>query len=195
MYQRIRVITTKGVESMLAEEVIKKINEGSLQAGVPTPLLINSEVPVDDSMKIKDPVDKMIRDIDPLLADKPVLLLTDLPVYYGDLDYVFGFTDILRGISVVSLSRLRKGATFEMVVERAVKTAIHEIGHMNGLGHCNRRTCVMSLSFSLRDTDRKGKGFCDRCLNILLKSKSPSIQDSRGFFSGGLDETRHTCQH
>lgn len=195
MFQGIRVITTKGIESMLAEVIIKRINEYHLKAGDYTPPLIPVKVPVDDLMEIEHPVDKLIWDIAPLLGDKPVLLLTDLPIYYADLDYVFGFTDMLRSVSIVSLARLTKGATVEKIIERAVKTAIHEIGHLNGLRHCNRKGCVMSLSFSLRDTDRKSSRFCDRCYNLLSKMKSDVSHDRCLWkrLSGGLDEVRYTC--
>lgn len=181
MLNRIKVATTKGTDRVLAEKLVKEIDE-TLSEGAKEPLLITSEMSNDYCPERRYHVEDLINDISPLLSDSPFLFLTELDIYYADFDYVFGFTDLLKGISVVSIARLRKGATGEKIVERAVKTAIHEIGHLNGLGHCKNRTCVMSLSFGLTDTDRKDKRFCDRCYKRLLKNQP-----------GGQDETRHTC--
>ena len=47
--------------------------------------------------------------------------------------------------------------------ERALKEAVHELGHTYGLGHCPDSTCVMHFSNSLPDTDLKGWKFCPDC--------------------------------
>jgi archaemetzincin len=47
--------------------------------------------------------------------------------------------------------------------ERAVKEAVHELGHTFGLGHCPDSSCVMHFSNCLDDTDRKGKEYCPEC--------------------------------
>ncbi|MFN3480176.1 MAG: hypothetical protein ACK415_07280 [Thermodesulfovibrionales bacterium] len=181
MLKSIKVTTTKGTDRVLAEKIIKEIDE-TLSEGVPSPLLITEEVSNAYCPERRYPVEELINNISPLFSDSPFLLLTEHDIYYADFDYVFGFTDLLKGISVVSLARLGKGAIVEKVVERAVKTAVHEIGHLNGLRHCKNRSCVMSLSFGLIDTDRKDKRFCDRCYKRLLKNQP-----------GGQNETRHTC--
>ena len=48
-------------------------------------------------------------------------------------------------------------------LRRVVTEAVHEIGHVLGLGHCPDPHCVMHFSNSLADTDRKGYHFCERC--------------------------------
>lgn len=50
---------------------------------------------------------------------------------------------------------------------RAVKEAVHELGHTYGLGHCRNPRCVMSFSNSLRDVDRKERDFCPSCRRKL----------------------------
>jgi archaemetzincin len=46
---------------------------------------------------------------------------------------------------------------------RVVKEAVHEIGHMLGLKHCSQALCVMHFSERLPDTDRKQESFCSEC--------------------------------
>jgi len=46
---------------------------------------------------------------------------------------------------------------------RAVKEAVHELGHTFGLDHCSDPRCVMHFSNMLADTDRKGREFCPSC--------------------------------
>lgn len=181
MLKRIKVTTTQGIDRELAEKIIKEIDE-TLSEGAPSPLLITAEMSNAYCPDRRYTVEDLIDNISPLFSDSYFLLLTELDIYYADFDYVFGFTDLLKGISVVSLARLRMGAIEEKIVERAVKTAIHEIGHLSGLRHCKNRACVMSLSFGLIDTDRKDKRFCDRCYKRLLKNQQ-----------GDQNETWHTC--
>jgi archaemetzincin len=94
-----------------------------------------------------------------------LLGITDVDLYIPDLNYVFGLADKSGAVAVVSVSRFRKGN--RKVVERAVKTAVHEIGHTYGLGHCHDNKCVMYFSYNLSDTDYKGKEFCIKCQKIL----------------------------
>src|SRR5512136_1284452 len=48
-------------------------------------------------------------------------------------------------------------------MKRAVKEAVHELGHTCGLGHCRDPKCVMFFPNALYDTDVKGPGFCAAC--------------------------------
>jgi len=47
--------------------------------------------------------------------------------------------------------------------ERLTKEAVHELGHVYGLGHCRDRRRVMAFSNALADTDEKRADFCVRC--------------------------------
>ena len=79
------------------------------------------------------------------------------------LTLVFGHADIQGRWAVVSLSQFG-GDGETKLVERAVKTVVHELGHTLGLGHHDANPeCVMFFSEKLADTDRKGRDFCPEC--------------------------------
>jgi DNA-binding NtrC family response regulator len=75
--------------------------------------------------------------------------------------------DALRGTqcAVVSLAPLREGRGSEpdVFLARLLAVAMHELGHLAGLGHCASAGCVMYSSAHIADTDRKGSAFCRAC--------------------------------
>jgi archaemetzincin len=97
------------------------------------------------------------------VAERPALGITNGDCYAGDLNFVFGIAQVQGGTAVVSLARLRAGASPSTFTARAVKEIFHELGHAAGLGHCEHRDCVMRFSNSLADTDAKGEELCVSC--------------------------------
>ncbi len=94
-----------------------------------------------------------------------VVAITDVELCDPDLGMkrVFGHADMPGGWAVVSISTFG-GDGEERLVERAAKTAVHEIGHTLGLGHHEGNPeCVMYFSENLGDTDRKGRAYCPTC--------------------------------
>ncbi len=82
------------------------------------------------------------------------------------LTLVFGHADIRGRWAVISLSQFG-GDGQAKLIERAVKTAVHELGHTLGLGHHDANPkCVMFFSEKLADTDRKGRAFCPECSEL-----------------------------
>jgi archaemetzincin len=103
-----------------------------------------------------------------------VLGIVDVDLYAPGLNFIFGQADTAAGTAVISLSRLRQEyyglvSDEELFIERAVKEAVHELGHTFGLEHCPDSKCVMHFSNSLADTDWKGAAFCGRCRPKLIK--------------------------
>jgi archaemetzincin len=105
-----------------------------------------------------------------------VLAVTDYDLYVGDLSFVFGLAESGGRSAVISLFRLRIGASEENFRCRTVKEAIHELGPTFGLIHCTNPGCAMYFSNSLADTDRKGATWCDACRREVSKrSRLPPL--------------------
>jgi archaemetzincin len=106
------------------------------------------------------------------LGGQHVIGVTDLDLYSGDLNFVFGLAQLPGKAAVISLHRLRYGADRDIFRRRVVKEVVHELGHTLGLRHCPDACCVMHFSNSLADTDRKGIKYCERCRQKLRKVSS-----------------------
>jgi len=97
-----------------------------------------------------------------------ILGIMDEDVYTPGLNFIFGQAEATTGVAMISLTRLRQSfyglaEDEDIFLERSLKEAVHEIGHLYGLGHCPDSLCVMHFSNSLSDTDRKSFRFCKRC--------------------------------
>ena len=104
-----------------------------------------------------------------------LLAIANVDLYVPDLNFVFGEAAVDGRVCVISLYRLRPEFHGEptdepLFTERAVKEAVHELGHTFGLRHCPDPHCVMHFSNSIRDTDRKSSEFCEET-SKRLRSK------------------------
>lgn len=84
------------------------------------------------------------------------------------LNFVFGLSEMGGREGVVSFARL-KDENEEIFRVRFLKEALHELGHLFGLGHCTNGKCVMKFSNSLHEVDLKGGEFCGRCGKRMIR--------------------------
>lgn len=102
-----------------------------------------------------------------------ILGVTGADLYVPALNFVFGEAQMPGRAAIISLFRLKpefygESSNSGLFHERALKEAVHEIGHALGLTHCRRPTCVMYFSNSILDTDRKAAEFCENCRSSAL---------------------------
>jgi archaemetzincin len=104
-----------------------------------------------------------------------VLAMCDFDAFSDDLNFVFGEAHFGGRVAAIYLPRLReefyvrKSDTNKLFKQRVIKEAVHELGHVFGLTHCEKSKCVMHFSNSLQDTDFKDYRFCEKC-NKIFKS-------------------------
>jgi archaemetzincin len=101
-----------------------------------------------------------------------ILGVTDVDLFIPVLTFVFGQAQLNGIASIISLHRLRQEyyglpANDSLFMERAIKEAVHEIGHTFGMVHCPDNRCVMYFSNSVRNVDMKTDNFCNGCLKLL----------------------------
>ncbi|MCK4339784.1 MAG: archaemetzincin family Zn-dependent metalloprotease [Candidatus Cloacimonetes bacterium] len=112
-----------------------------------------------------------------------IIGVANIDLHIPILTFVFGLAQLDGNAAIMSLYRLRQEyyglpSNRALLLERATKEAVHEIGHTFGLTHCLNNRCVMHTSNSVRKVDNKDNSFCNSCSTILkLKSKKIESED------------------
>ena len=109
-----------------------------------------------------------------------VLGVTRCDLFVPVLTFVFGEAQLEGNCAVVSTARLHEESyglppRLDLLHERLVKEASHELGHTFGLRHCANWNCVMASSHAVERLDVKGADFCESC-------RRPVLANGRGFF-------------
>ena len=104
--------------------------------------------------------------------------MTDVDLFTKDLsNFCFGYGIPALG-GVYSLHRFMPPFTQQIgdeeemtswILQRMVKIATHELGHMYGLQHCIHYQCLMMGTMHLEQTDRNPIVFCPICYRKLWK--------------------------
>jgi archaemetzincin len=112
-----------------------------------------------------------------------ILGIVDVDLYSPGYDFVYGEADVSSGVATLSVSRLisekpSNQANVNLDVglfeERAGREAIHELGHLFGLGHCQNPKCVMRTCTCLDEVDEAGKELCPSCDDKLKLDSVPT---------------------
>jgi archaemetzincin len=110
-------------------------------------------------------------------ADSVLLAITDFDLYKTSHRFIFGDADEGQAFASVSLHRLRSDfygeeADGNMLFQRALKEAVHELGHAFGLKHCYNMRCAMYYSNSIFETDNKMSHFCESCDRRISRARN-----------------------
>ena len=86
--------------------------------------------------------------------------------------HVFGQARQGGRLALVSLFRLAKhlngsSASRARLYERSAKVALHELGHLFNLQHCDDQSCLMHFSGGLEDLDTLSFDLCRYCRTYL----------------------------
>ena len=97
-----------------------------------------------------------------------LLAVTSADLYVPVLTFVFGEAQLEGACAIVSTARLKDEfyglpARDDLLRDRLLKEAVHEVGHTFGLRHCTDWSCVMASSHAVEVLDIKSADFCRSC--------------------------------
>jgi archaemetzincin len=94
--------------------------------------------------------------------------VADQDLFSSVFTHVFGEAQLRGRAGLFSLHRLRPSLYGlppdpGLVLGRARREALHELGHLLGLTHCASPDCVMRFSTVVEEVDLKPDAFCATC--------------------------------
>lgn len=111
------------------------------------------------------------------LAEKKTAKTTLLGVTEEDLcddnaRFLSGLHDRDHDTALISLARLnpsllKQGHGRVFFLRRVLQEAVHRLGHLNGLGHCDAKRCVMHFRQGLGEAEQIDSHFCRGCRECL----------------------------
>lgn len=97
-----------------------------------------------------------------------LIAFTNYDLYPGDTwAFVFGQATFSERVGVWSLyqfARPGEKTNFNLLLDRTLKIAMHETGHMFSMKHCTKYECLMSGTNHLAETDRRPLDNCPECM-------------------------------
>ncbi len=131
-----------------------------------------------------------------------MLALVNVDLFvFNEQDHAYGWSTLHDRLAVVGFSRLDPGAHGDLALEdasgallrRGLRVAVHEVGHMFGLGHCQLFRCAMNGIADLEELDATPLRLCPLCLRKLhiVTGLDPRARDAallRVFTNLGIAE-------
>lgn len=113
-----------------------------------------------------------------------LLGVTGCDLYIPILTFVFGEAQLGGAAAVVSTHRLRQElyglpADSELLHERLLKEAVHELGHTVDLRHCDDYRCAMAASHAVEWIDLKDVFLCTACEQRAAPALPPQQKKAR----------------
>jgi len=98
-----------------------------------------------------------------------VIAVLDVDIFVPIFTHVFGEARQGGKCALVSLFRLKEDSPPlpSLIYERAAKVALHELGHLFNLLHCEDSKCLMHFSGGLEHLDSTPLYFCRYCLKYF----------------------------
>jgi len=117
-------------------------------------------------------------------GDALLLAIAPFDLYIPILTFVFGEAQLGGRCAVVSYYRMaqeRYGLPPDdrLAAARFAKSAVHEVGHLLGLTHCDVYECAMAASHSVEWLDMKRAALCDDCR--LRRNATAPLQSATAF--------------
>ncbi|MGD9082464.1 MAG: archaemetzincin family Zn-dependent metalloprotease [Desulfobacterales bacterium] len=96
----------------------------------------------------------------------------NLDLFIPIFTHVFGEAKQGGKFALVSMFRLGKNpdgslSPSSLIYERAAKVALHELGHLFNLFHCQEKKCLMHFSGGIQDLDETPIYLCRYCSSFL----------------------------
>ncbi len=104
-----------------------------------------------------------------------IIALFDVDLFIPLFTHVFGEARQNGRVALVSLFRLESHADgssppSDRVLERVAKIALHELGHLLNLLHCDDDRCLMHFSGGVDTLDQTTFNFCRYCRTVLHRA-------------------------
>jgi archaemetzincin len=168
--QRIIGVVPVGGIPELAPKIIAAHISGYLK--LPAEILTHLELPAAacNETQLRYDAAKILRFFEsgPYASYDKIIGIINVDLFIPTFAYVFG--EAVQGgkyalVSLFRLTKVKKGLnpSSAIVCERAAKVALHEVGHLYNLSHCEDKNCLMHYSGGLADLDDIPLYFCRYC--------------------------------